>query len=118
MNNVLRLSFDGASNMAGKENGVQALMIKNHTKDAIYIHCRSHALQLVGVNAAQKYPDIRKMFSVLSSLWRLLYNSPKNLRKFKAIQDLLIDNMEACMMVSMEGPEKLTDEEARDVVQK
>jgi hypothetical protein len=89
LKNVLWLSFDGANNMAGKDNGTQALMIKNHTQEAVYIHCRSHALQLVCVQAAKMYPDIKKMFSVLNSLWRLLYNSPKNLRKFKAIQDLL-----------------------------
>ena len=52
-NMVMWLSFDGASNMSGKNAGTQALMINNHTKLAVYIHCRSHALQLVCVNAAQ-----------------------------------------------------------------
>jgi hypothetical protein len=40
------LSFDGASNMSGKHNGTQSQMIKYHTKDAVYVHCRSHLLQL------------------------------------------------------------------------
>lgn len=89
LKNVFWLSFDGASNMSGNKNGTQALMITNHTQDAVFIHCRSHALQLVCVNAAQKYAEIKRIFSCLNSLWRLLYNSPKNLRKFKALQDLL-----------------------------
>lgn len=33
-------------------------------------------------------------------------------------QRMVVDNMEACMLVTMEGPAKLTDEEARDVVHK
>ena len=90
-NMVMWLSFDGASNMSGKNAGTQALMINNHTKLAVYIHCRSHALQLVCVNAAQQFSDIKKIFSVLNSLWRVLYNSPKKLRQFKAIQEILED---------------------------
>jgi len=89
MNNVMWLSFDGASNMAGVRNGAQALLIREHSKEAVYVHCRSHVLQLVCVHAAQKYPDVKRMFSLLNSLWRLIYDSPKNLRIFKDIQDIL-----------------------------
>ena len=58
---------------------------------AVYIHCRSQALQLVCVNAAQQFSDIKKIFSVLNSLSRVLYNSPKNLQQFKVIQEILED---------------------------
>jgi hypothetical protein len=89
--NVVWLAFDGASNMSGKNAGTQALLIKNHTQSAMYVHCRAHLLQLVCVYASEKFPEIKRLFSTLGSLWRLLYNSPKNLRQFKAIQSLLED---------------------------
>lgn len=37
--------FDGASNMSGKFNGVQAI-IREQYPQAIYVHCAAHSLNL------------------------------------------------------------------------
>ena len=44
--NCVGFSFDGASVMSGKHNGVQAIL-KETFKYAVYVHCNSHRLNLV-----------------------------------------------------------------------
>ena len=38
-------AFDGAANMSGIKNGVQAL-VKSEAKQALYVHCLAHNLNL------------------------------------------------------------------------
>jgi hypothetical protein len=54
MTKLSALSFDGASNMAGRHGGVQALLKERHCTRAMFIHCRSHRLQLTLQNAAHE----------------------------------------------------------------
>lgn len=66
--------YDGASNMAGNYNGVQAI-IKTKYPSAVYIHCSSHILNL-SLNAASKLPDIRNIFSIISEICTFFRRSP------------------------------------------
>lgn len=58
--NLRGQGYDGASNMSGVRNGVQAL-IQQKNPLAIYTHCCSHVLNLVIVKSCS-VPDIRNMF--------------------------------------------------------
>ena len=51
--------YDGASVMSGHVNGVQA-RINQQNRKAVYIHCRSHVLNLCIVHSS-KLPLIRNM---------------------------------------------------------
>ena len=51
--NALRgQEYDGAANMAGIRDGIQAKVKETHP-DAIYVHCQSHALNLCIVHSCQ-----------------------------------------------------------------
>lgn len=67
--------YDGAANMSGKYNGVQAI-IKKKYPTAIFIHCVSHTLNLC-LNAASRIPEIRNMFSMLAEICTFFRSSPK-----------------------------------------
>jgi len=66
--NLIAAAFDGASNMSGEHGGVQALL-KRDAPEMIFVHCRSHLLQLALVRASNTVPEIKR---VLSSLTKLL----------------------------------------------
>lgn len=63
MNKLVGLGFDGCSTMAGKENGVQAIIRKKYKK-VCFFHCASHRLNLV-VNDLNKLPEIRNTTSIV-----------------------------------------------------
>ncbi|KAH9768364.1 TTF-type domain-containing protein [Citrus sinensis] len=56
--------YDGASNMRGAWNGLQALFFKD-CRYAYYIHCFAHQLQLALVAASNDVPDVWLFFSAL-----------------------------------------------------
>ncbi|VFQ58409.1 unnamed protein product [Cuscuta campestris] len=57
-------SYDGASNMRGQFNGLKTLIL-NENKNAYYIHCFAHQLQLVIVAAAQDRESVFDFFEKL-----------------------------------------------------
>ena len=57
-------AYDGAGNMAGKTNGVAALISSQYPL-ALYIHCASHCLNLSVVNSLQE-TSIRNMIGVVN----------------------------------------------------
>ena len=81
-------AYDGAANFAGCKNGVQANFRDTHSM-ARYIHCRSHALNLACVSAANSIPQLKRLFSSLTSLWRFFHLSPKRTGKLVAIQQII-----------------------------
>ncbi|XP_059458371.1 uncharacterized protein LOC132187966 [Corylus avellana] len=58
---------DGASNMRGELNGLQAL-VSNDCPYAYYIHCFAHRLQLALVAASKEVISIHQFFTNLSSI--------------------------------------------------
>ncbi len=61
-------SYDNASNMSGRYNGLQAhLKLRNPLIH--YIPCAAHSLNLVGVNSLHSSPEVIQYFSLLQSLY-------------------------------------------------
>lgn len=88
--NIYWIAFDGAANMSGRKNGVQA-MLKKEMPNAHYIHCRSHLLNLAAANVANDFKPLRALFSAFNSLWKFFHNSPKKHGGLDDIQKVLDD---------------------------
>ncbi|XP_059156041.1 zinc finger MYM-type protein 1-like [Physella acuta] len=64
-------SYDNASNMSGKYNGVQA-KIREKCDIALYVPCTAHSLNLVGSCAAECCPTSVGFFNLLQGLYSWL----------------------------------------------
>jgi hypothetical protein len=84
-NIVAVVSFDGASNISGSKKGVQALL-KVHEPKLVFVHCRSHLLQLALVRVAGLVPDVKRILSMLSKLYSLFQHSPMRLNVLLATE--------------------------------
>lgn len=60
--------YDGASNMSGVYQGLQA-RVKQESPKALYVHCYAHCLNLVLVDATKKNKMARNFFGTLESLY-------------------------------------------------
>lgn len=74
LNHLVGQGYDGASNMSGKFNGVQAF-IRRRCPKAIYIHCAAHSLNLA-ISKACEVPQIRNCLGVMERLYDF-FNTPK-----------------------------------------
>ena len=88
---LVSAAFDGASNMSGKHGGVQALL-KKAAPSLIFVHCRSHLLQLALVRASATVTEMKQVLSSLTSLYSLFSRSPVRLSILKQTQ-VMIDGM-------------------------
>ncbi|XP_021717290.1 zinc finger MYM-type protein 1-like [Chenopodium quinoa] len=77
--------YDGASNMRGKINGLKTL-IMNETKQAYYIHCFAHQLQLTLVVVAKDNDDCIWLFDQLAILFNIIGVSCKRKEMIREIQ--------------------------------
>ncbi|XP_050386958.1 uncharacterized protein LOC126803220 [Argentina anserina] len=84
--------YDGASNMRGEWNGLQALFMRDCSY-AYYVHCFAHQLQLVLVAASKKVDPIWKFFSSLSSIVNVICASPKRHTEFHVAQVMHITEL-------------------------
>lgn len=75
---IIAASFDGASNFSGRINGVSAQLRRTSPK-LVYVHCRSHLLQLALVKSANAVPEIKRCLNVLNKIYTLFKGSPKRL---------------------------------------
>ena len=57
--------YDGDSVMSGRHGGVQAKMKGAGYRNATYVHCVSHRLNLVLAAAAERHPQIKFFFDIL-----------------------------------------------------
>ena len=73
---IMAAAFDGASNFSGNKAGVQTLL-KQQSPNFVYVHCRSHALQLCQMKACQSIPEIKRIISVWNKLFSLFRGSAK-----------------------------------------
>ena len=85
------MAFDGAANMSGRTNGVQAKLKRELLGKANYIHCRSHLLNLAAANVARDVKPLQRLFSSFNSLWSFFHNSPKRHNILTEIQKVLND---------------------------
>ncbi|XP_071677000.1 uncharacterized protein [Lolium perenne] len=68
--------YDGASNMRGQFNGLQALIMRE-SSTAFYVHCFAHQLQLVVVAVVRKHIGIGNFFNMISVLLNVVGGSSK-----------------------------------------
>ena len=72
--NIRGQGYDGASNMCGEWNGLQAKFLSD-CPYAYYAHCFAHQLQLALVAASKEVPEVSNFFIILvllSTPWCLL----------------------------------------------
>ncbi|XLU54998.1 hypothetical protein S245_049646, partial [Arachis hypogaea] len=81
--------YDGASNMRGEWNGLQALFLKD-SPQAYYVHCFAHRLQLALVAASREVLQIHEFFTQLNSIVTIVSASSKRhdqLQEAQAIEN-------------------------------
>ncbi|XP_042380118.1 zinc finger MYM-type protein 1-like [Zingiber officinale] len=74
--NIRGQCYDGASNMRGEFNGLQALIIKD-CRGVYYVHCFAHRLQLALVAASKNVTPIHKFFDRLTFIVNIVGSSCK-----------------------------------------
>ncbi|XP_024164732.1 zinc finger MYM-type protein 1-like [Rosa chinensis] len=83
--NIRGQGYDGASNMRGEWNGLQALILKD-CPYAYYVHCLAHRLQLALVAASREVIPIQKFFTKLTFIVNILGASCKCNDEFQSAQ--------------------------------
>ncbi|KAH1073882.1 hypothetical protein J1N35_026210 [Gossypium stocksii] len=74
--NIRGQGYDGASNMRGEFNGLQALILNDY-RYAYYVHCFAHRLQLALVAAAREVVEVHQFFKDLSDIVNIASASSK-----------------------------------------
>ncbi len=73
---LISQTYDGASAMSGRHNGVQAKM-RNKYPHAHFVHCYAHQLNLIMEQACKKIRPIKVFFANLSAFPVFFTGSPK-----------------------------------------
>ncbi|CAM8951668.1 unnamed protein product [Rhodiola kirilowii] len=93
--------YDGASNMRGQFNGLQALFLRE-CPYAYYVHCFDHRLQLSLNGAAKGVPDVWQFFSTLVTIVNFVDSSAKRHGMLKAYREaeildlVVVGSLETC----------------------
>ena len=82
-------AFDGASNMSGIRNGVQAL-IKQEESKALYVHCLAHSLNLCVQEVTKKCVIVRNVMEFIYELVQLIKFSPERLYVFESVRSNVV----------------------------
>lgn len=73
---LIAQAYDGASVMRGERAGVQQ-KVRAHFKNAHYVHCYAHQLNLIMQQATSHIPAVRVFFSDLCGIATFFTRSPK-----------------------------------------
>ena len=84
-------AFDGASNMSGIRNSVQALVKKEENR-ALYVHCLCHCLNLCVQEVTKKCDLVRNVMNFIFELVKLIKFSPKRLTLFDSLRSEVVVN--------------------------
>lgn len=79
-------TYDGASNMSGCYNGLQAIIREKVGDHVIYVHCQAHILNLVLSDSACVDISVINLFSQLEKLYIFFSKSQKVSSLFKEVQ--------------------------------
>ena len=79
-------TYDGASNMSGCYNGLQAIIKEKVGDHVVYVHCYAHCLNLVLSDSAGASIQVIKLFDNLEKLYNLFQKSQKIHDLFESIQ--------------------------------
>lgn len=88
LDNLREQGYDGGTNMSGKQNGVQSLIL-NEQPLAFYTHCFSHSLNLC-LSKACNVSSIKNMMGIVSSM-ALLF-CLLQLRELINFKSIILDN--------------------------
>ena len=88
---LIAASFDGASNMSGQRGGVQALL-RRSAPSLVFVHCRSHLLQLALVKASNSVSEMKQILAAMNALYSLFSHSPLRLHILRQTQEA-VDGM-------------------------
>lgn len=80
--NIRGHGYDGASNMRGEWNGLQALFLLE-CPYAYYVHCMAHCLQVALVVASRVVVPIKRFFSKLNVIINIVGSSCKRSDQLK-----------------------------------
>lgn len=101
-------AFDGAANMSGANNGVQAL-VKSENSRALYVHCLAHSLNLCLKDVTNSCVLIRNVMDFIYNLVQLIRFSPKRLSLFYSIRkDVTLNTGECTPSLRMICPTRWT----------
>ena len=75
----VRQGYDGASVMSGIHGGVQARMKGAGYRNATYVHCASHRLNLVLAATAERHPMIKSFFDTLDLTYSFMNGTKRHL---------------------------------------
>lgn len=78
-------AYDGASNMSGIRNSVQALM-KKECGSCLYVHCFAHSLNLCVQDVTKQSEPLRNCLDFIYNLVQLVKFSPKRLHLFESLR--------------------------------
>ena len=77
-------AYDGAANMSGVRNGVQALM--KEADHCLYVHCFAHSLNLCVQEVTKRCDLLRNCMEFIFQLVQLIKFSPKRLNLFESVR--------------------------------
>ncbi|XP_057724053.1 uncharacterized protein LOC130940013 [Arachis stenosperma] len=92
--NIRGQGYDGASNIRGEWNGLQALFLKD-SPQAYYVHCFAHKLQLALVAASREVLQIHEFFTQLNSIVTIVSASSKRHDQLQEAQSIENANLVA-----------------------
>ena len=76
--------YDVATNVAGKDNGLQAKLLAENSK-ALYLYCLGHQLNLCVQDSLVVIPEVSITLERMNSVVNFIKNSPKKLGRFNSI---------------------------------
>ncbi|XP_025617098.1 uncharacterized protein [Arachis hypogaea] len=85
--NIRGQGYDGASNMRGEWNGLQALFL-NDCRQVYYVHCFAHRLQLALVAASREVLQIHEFFTQLTAIVNIVGASCKRHDQLQEAQEI------------------------------
>ena len=101
-------AYDGAANMSGIRKRVQALF-KKEVRQALYVHCLTHSLNLCLKYVTNNYELIRDVMSFIYDLAQLFKFSPKRLTLFNSLRkEVSINTGEVTLNLRMLCPTRWT----------
>ena len=100
--------YDGASNMSGVRNGVQAIF-KCEEPQALYVHCLAHSLNLCVQDISKVCTPIRNTMDFIHDLIQLIKVSPKRLTVLDSLRkDLALNSGESSPSLRILCPTRWT----------
>ncbi|KAF0695675.1 zinc finger MYM-type protein 1-like, partial [Aphis craccivora] len=76
--NIISSAFDGASNMSGRYNGLQAALIEV-SPSIIYTHCYAHSLKLVIIGSCSRRETLRRLQNIGITRWWAKDKAPETI---------------------------------------